>query len=434
MEVIELNEKKVISKDLCQDIENKYNQMLLTPDEQSQLFNKIMGYYQLKQQFIKQSIKKCILCRNNTEHTHNKISDIFTSTYNTQTYCKELKIKCTAKNKCQGMTIKYGIVFNLDDKTNETKKILEFIKHQIIINKNNLLYGLIEEEKGIKLHTTLLEQLKEITDSYKTQLYHVLFYSNNQHMNNDIQQLREDIRYKIIEIKESVIKENYERAIENYIDIIKLHNCLVTMSKYKSTIYSEQLFKCGNGDIPIHEEMASPDFEKLLELTKEPTTKEFKKRNHSKTIKSVATTKATAVKKQATSSTTNTTNPTKNIKKIEKIDHILNHMFILFEGDFIDQLLEDDKEFIEQVYTEMNDLKKIIKYATEEQKKQYDIINELYENKIKELNWSPNKMNDREREDDEDRSPPPLELHIESLNTPNEESLHDKFDSDAIPL
>ena len=427
---MELNEKNETSKNVCEDIENKYNQLLLTPDEQTQLFNKIMGYYQLKEQFIKQSIKKCILCGINAEHKHTNISEIFTSTYNTQTYCKELKIECIAKNKCHGMVIKYGLVFNLDNKTNETKKILEFIKHQIIINKNNILYGLVDEDKGVKLHTSLLEQLKEITDTYKTQLYHLLFYSNNQHMNKDIQQLRDDIKYKIIEIKELISKENYERAIENYIDIIKLHKCLVTMNKYKSTIYSEQLFKCGT-DMPIHD-VPTPDFEKLLEMTKEPTkklTKEIKKKNT--TIKK--NNAKTSVKERTTNPTPSTTTTNKNAtnaKKIDKINHILNHMFIIFEGDFIDQLLEDDKEFIEQVYTEMNELKKIMKYATDEQKEKFNEINEIYENKIKELNWTPSTR----KEDDDDNIPPPLELHIEPLNTPNEASLHDKFDSDAIPL
>jgi len=96
---MEQPEKNEINTDVCQDMENKYNQMLLTTDEQNKLFNKIMGYYQLKEQFIKKSIKKCQLCGNKSEHGNVKASDIFTSSYNPKTYCKELKIACFAKNK-----------------------------------------------------------------------------------------------------------------------------------------------------------------------------------------------------------------------------------------------------------------------------------------------------------------------------------------------
>lgn len=412
---MERTEKNEISTDLCEDMENKYNQMLLTPDEQSQLFNKIMGYYQLKEQFIKQAIKKCQVCGSKSEHG-NKPCDIFTSSYNTHTFCRELKITCCAKNKCRGMVIKYGIVFNLDTQTNENKKLLEFIKEQIIINKNNILYGLIDEEPGINIHNTLLKQLEDITNMYKKQLYYMLFYSNNQHMNKDIQQLRNDIHYKITEIKQHVIKENYVRAIEEYIDIIKLHNCVVNMNKYKSSIYSEQLFKCNSTDINIgggdH-----PDIDTILNITTmappptpEPIEISQKKKNAKTTVKQSDTTTS------------------RHLKKIEKINHILDHMSIIFEDDFIDQLLKDDKNFIEQVYTEMNDLKKIIKYATDEQKDKYDKINTLYENKINELQWTPDQMTD-----DSDDGPPAL-LKIEEIPTTDDPALQNKFDSEAIQL
>jgi hypothetical protein len=416
MEDIEQSEKKEISQDLCENMENKYNQLLLSSEEETILFNKIMVYYQLKEQLIKQSFKKCQLCGNKAEHTHPNISDIFTSTYNKKTQCRELQIKCISKNKCTSMIIKYGIVFNLDNQTNENKKILEFIKNQIIINKNNILYGLVDEEEGVNIHKSLLDKLQEITDIYKTQLYYVLFYANNKHMNKDIQQLRNDIKYKILEIKELIIKENYEKVVENYIDIMNLHKCLINMNKYKSTIYSEQLFKCDT-DIPI-ENNQIPDFNSIVEMTKP-------NKNRNKNIKENK--KKTLKTDQVMEKTT-----TKNIKKIDKITHILNHMLIIFEGDFIDELLDTDKDFIEQVYMEMNDLNKIMKYATKEQQELYEIINDLYQKKIKELNWTPNNM----RGEDEDVPPP--SLHIEEISTPTNPdidiNLRDKFDSDAILL
>lgn len=423
---MEQNEN-VINKDMCEEMESKYNKMLLSVEEQSALSNKIMVYYQLKEQFIKQNVKKCPLCGNKIERPNIPISDIFTSTYNTQTYCKELQIKCISKKKCQGMIIKYGIVFNLNEQSTENKKILDAIKNQIIINKNNLLYGLIDEPDGINIHNTLLEQLQNITNIYKTQLYHVLFYTNNQHMNTDIQQMRNDIKHKIMEIKEYIIKENYEKVIENYIDIMNLHKCLISMNKYKSTIYSEQLFKC-DSDIPM-EHTPIPDLTSVFDITKDiPKKKHIKKTLKNKHSHLTPQPSPQPFAQSPPSQQQPDNKSDKNHKKIDKINHILNHMFLIFDGDFIDELIKDDKTFIEQVYLEMMELNKIIKYATKEQQDQYNIIAELYENKIQELNWSPDQMTQ-----DQDESNQSSPLHIDQIPL-NDTTLRDKFDSSAIEL
>ena len=156
---MEQNLNDISNPNFCGNIENKYNKLLLNEDDRSDLVNKINRYYQLKEELQKKSIKKCPICNQKYDKTNIPIDEICSSSYNNTTFCRELKITCMAKKKCNGMNITYGIVFNLQDKVNENKKILEYLKHKIIINKNNVLYGLISESEGIKIHELLLSEL-----------------------------------------------------------------------------------------------------------------------------------------------------------------------------------------------------------------------------------------------------------------------------------
>jgi hypothetical protein len=426
---MEQNLNDISNPAFCDNIENKYNKLLLNSDEKTELFNKIMKYYQLKSDLLKKSktVKKCPICGQKSDETSININKVCSSTYNTTTYCKELHMKCIAKKKCGGMYITYGVAFNVQNQVNENKKILEFIKHKIIINKNNLLFGLISEQDGIKIHEKLLNELKSITDTYKIQLYHVLFYTNNQRMNKDIQQLRTDLTQKIIEIKEYVNKANYEKVIDNYIEINKLYKCLVNLNKYKITTYTEQLFKCGDPDQPIDPELMPPpppkhtipDFNTIQNITN--------------SVRPSSTNRRTG----ATKSTNNALSTTKNSKKIEKIEHLLNHMNMIFDDNFIDQLLQEDPAFIEQLYTEMTELTNLIKYATPEQNEKYETVRVLYETKLKELGWSPDQIKKDEDDDDDTNSGNPRPLIIEPFEPVTDNTnaeLNNKFELDAIPL
>jgi hypothetical protein len=231
-------------------------------------------------------------------------------------------------------------------------------------------------------------------------------------MNSDIQQLSIDIKSKIAEIKEYVINENYEKVIDNYIDINKLHKCILTLNKYKQTAYSEQLFKCDINDLDMPLQPEITDYDTILNLTK-TIRPEVPKSNNKKTTK-----------------TTNTSTNNKNSGKIKKIEHGLNHMSMLFEDNFIDQLLEEDPAFIEQVYSEMTDLTKLMKYATDDQTQMYNELREVYDNKLKELNWNPgNIIKDTEEEDS------PRRLIIEPVtNHTSDSDAPDRFKLDAITL
>lgn len=411
---MEQNLNDISNPNFCENIENKYNKLLLNEDDRTELVNKITIYYQLKEQLQKQSIKKCPMCGQKYDKVNLPIDDICKSSYNTTTFCRELKITCMAKKKCNGMNIKYGVVFNLQDKVNENKKILEYLKHKIIINKNNVLYGFISETEGIKTHELLLAELHAITDTYKPQLYNVLFYTNNNKMNSDIHQLSVDIKSKIAEIKEYVIHENYEKVIDNYIDINKLYKCLITLNKYKTTAYSEQLFKCDPNDPDITNQSEIPDYNTILNLTKTIRPELPKSNNNKKATKTI-------------NASTNNNNKTGRFKKIE---HGLHHMGMLFEDNFIDQLIQEDPAFIEQAYSEMTELTKLMKYATEEQTKIYNELRVLYDNKLKELNWHPGNIRNDTEEDDA-----PRRLIIEPVTNPVSESdVPDRFVLDAINL
>jgi hypothetical protein len=338
------------SNDTCNLLLDKYADLLLTQDQKSNLHESINFYYNSKAKYIKQKNKKCVICGKPPGST-------FVEKYDDIDYIRSLNIYCNNEVPCQGWSASYGVIFDLESITQNQKKYIDNLKHMIIINKNDMMFGYKSEKESIELHETLISQLEAVTDTYASRLYKYLYFSRNEQMEKDIEKIRNHIDNLKKEISLNVIGQDYNSAVINSLKIKDDMKCLLKYRELEEIGRGEYLFN--EGSVFVINERG-----------------EKKKRETNRKKKKI---EEQEVEKEEDKSSKKKTN-----SKSEKIiDKELKHLFDTF--DIIDELLEVDPDYLEQVEKELTDLKKKInKHGSENHKNEFKLLNNLYKERLKE--------------------------------------------------
>ena len=320
----------------CNNIVNKYQQILLSDEKTTEVNNNIFQYYTM----MAKKSNVCLFCKKP------KSKNIFSTTYAQDTACKTLYIKCTHSPPCPGWSYTYGVMFNVYKQVKTIKKHIEDMKTNIIFNKNNVLYGYISLSDAKKLHDKLLFEIEEQTKVYTVYLYNLLFYTDNVQFTNDITNIKTRIKLKIIEIKPLIEQDNFKEVVKIYKEIIQLYECIRKLNKFVESVTTQQLIHCKDSTTK-----STPS--DLL-----PTGK-----------------KASSTKKSKTPTKT----PTKTKKnKNNHITDLLDSVKDLLENDNIYELVKSNPSSKEDLDTYMSILKEDIQNGTAKQQKEYAKFEKLY--------------------------------------------------------
>jgi hypothetical protein len=356
----------------CSIVVDKYTDLLLTDKQKKEIEDKTNYYYSMK----KNSLKKpgiCVLC-NKRFDSINKRGNQFINSYDESTYCRTLEIVCFASSPCKGWKLVYGVVFNLEELIREHRKQVEEIKRAIIVNKNDLMYGYKERKEAIELHEILIAQLEGIMDTYSTRLYKYLSYANNNRMNEDIDKINKHITLLTEDVKVFVSQDKIKEAVEASLSIKSDYICMKNLKSLQENSYREYLFNCESQFVE-EEEVSKKESEKSSK-EKEVIEKTQKKKN-----KQIEKEKTVEEKKESS--------------KKKKIEQELNHLFMTF--DIIDELLDADPDFLDQISKEIKKLKLMIKKnGTEEHEDEFKTIEDLFDTKFREVE---EKKKEEEREE-----------------------------------
>lgn len=336
----------VASNDSCNLLLDKYADLLLTEDKKTSLHDSINFYYNSKAKYLKQKNKKCAICGKPPGSS-------FVETYDDVDYIRSLNIYCNNDDPCQGWSASYGVIFDLESITQNQKKYIDNLKHMIIINKNDMMFGYKSEKESIELHETLITQLEAVSDTYASRLYKYLYFSRNEQMSKDIEKIKTHIDNLKKDISLNVISEDYNSAVINSLKIKDDMKCLL---KYR------ELEEIGRGEYLFNNDSSFVINERG----------EKKKRESNRKKKNIEEREVEKEEQEEKSSKKKTDQKSK--KAIEKE---LKHLFDTF--DIIDELLDVDPDYLEQVEKELTDLKKKInKHGSENHKNEFELLNNLY--------------------------------------------------------
>lgn len=103
---------------------------------------------------------KCVMCKQPG-------GTIFSSTYNSTQFSRELKATCNSKSPCKlNINILVGNYYQLDSSTMDLKSDLDDFKKDVIITKNNQLFGLKNVNDTLETFEKLKDEISDTTDLY----------------------------------------------------------------------------------------------------------------------------------------------------------------------------------------------------------------------------------------------------------------------------
>jgi len=340
----------------CNHIVDTYRNQLLTDAEINTVSSKIFQYYTHR---LKKS-NTCIFCK------QAKSRNEFLSKYNQKTFCRTLRIKCMhPTNPCKGWVYEYGVRFNLYKYVNDVASRIDAIKTQIIINKNNLLYGYTSVKNSKQYHDKFIQDITIETEIYKETLHDLLYYIENTELDNELNTLHSKIREKIQEIKQYVGQSNFKEGSNMHNDILELYACINKLNSFIRSVETEQLIRLDKSKSST--EYVDDHEDNIQEEIKPPKSREPRKTTPRKT--SSRKTSATIPVKEKDMGA--------HDDVINDIEDIINNVKLIMLKDVAviksDTALKDDLE----VY--MSVLKDDISKGTPEQKTEYASLLSKYE-------------------------------------------------------
>ncbi len=340
-----------IKNDTCDSIIDKYTTHLLNETERLEVSHKIFQYYTLK---MKKSAT-CVFCKK--PHTKNE----YYSKYNPKTTCRTLRIKCVNTNHpCAGWSFTYGVIYNIHETVLNTMRTSDGIKTNVIVNKNDELYGYVSEDVAQKKHQKLLIELEKNNSSYISQLYDVLIYTENPKLNAEHERLKAELFDTTAMLKQS--DGNIASIIRNNNHIRELHKCIQRISTVIKSLKTEQLVHCRSEHITesakdtsiIHTSEIDPNMSVKSRLTVSRQNKRGKSSNNRVVIPPpppVASTPLNASQK--------------------KIENTLRNVNDILGSSVT---LEGATEMMDDLDTYMLFLKKNISKGTVDQQEQYRLV------------------------------------------------------------
>ena len=224
----------------CKEIVKKYQKILLSDEETVEVHNNVFQYYTLRSK----KSNTCLFCK------QPKSKNEFINSYNRKTACKTLTIKCIhSSNPCPGWTYTYGVMFNVYNYVYELRKKIEKLKTQIIINKNNVLYGYATLSEATKVHQKLLSEIEDNTQVYTLYLYNLLYYTDNNQLSKDMATIKTKIKIKIIDIHKLTTQDNLKEVVMVYKEIMQLYECIHKLKFLINSVITQHLIKCESSTV-----------------------------------------------------------------------------------------------------------------------------------------------------------------------------------------
>lgn len=382
----------------CSMLVEKYTDLLLTEKQKKDIVDKTNYYYSMKKMAMKKK-RTCVLC--NKQFAANKKGSQFVATYDDTTFCRTLEIVCLAEPPCKGWRLTYGVVFDLEQLVRDHKSKIDTLKRAIIVNKNELMFGYKSNKDAIELHDTLVSQLEGIMETYSTRLYKYLSYANNNRMNEDIDKINKHIVLLTSEIKQLVAQEQIKEAVEASMSIKNDYVCMKKLKNIQENSYREYLFNCESQF--VQDEIVMVEGKK-------------------KSSKQKATIERMQKKETAIVDKEELKQKKREEKTKQTIEKELQHLFDTY--DMFDEFLKDDPDFAEQTIKEIRALKiKIKKHGTEDQKAEFNTVEDLLDEKLKEIKKNKVRKEEKEREKIQ-----------ELLNAPDDEALKTMVEADMEEL
>lgn len=349
---------------LCDTIIDTYRNQLLTDAEIHTVSSKIFQYYTYRGK----KTNTCIFCK------QVKSRNEFMSKYNQKTSCRTLRIKCIhPTNPCKGWVYEYGVRFNLYKYVQDLSKRIDDIKTQIIINKNNLLYGYNSVSKSTQHHDKFIAEIKMETDIYQEALRDLLSYTENTQLNAEINTLYAKISEKIQEIKQYVGQSKFKEVSGMQQDIVQMYQCVNKLNSFIRSAETEQLIR-------LDKSHTSTDYVDDIEdaITDHGAPPKARSTRITKTREKSS--KTPPVSKKATPTLLKKEEEVINNSSYEIISDIednINYVKLAMDKDFA--LMKSDKSLQEDLDVYMSVLKDNISKGTLDQQKEYAILLSKYE-------------------------------------------------------
>jgi len=191
-----------------------------------------------KQEEYKKFIPNCINCKR-------KVSSIFTNEYDEEKQTRFLKAICgDTQSPCSlNITLMMGNVEPYTEYINLLEDEIKNLKYKIILDKNNLLFGLITSEKALENFEDYKSEITTTTDTLYSYLDGYLKIVDNKEKKEELDSLLEDIYDYIQKIKDLIKSykkdkdDNIDRYIKSAVEIY-VENIIPLLKKRRELEYS----------------------------------------------------------------------------------------------------------------------------------------------------------------------------------------------------
>jgi len=187
-----------------------------------------------KREEFKKSKPKCINCKR-------PVGTIFETKYNKDTETRIAKSMCGDKvDKCPlNIEINFGSIKNVAQEVNDYHKQIVDVKEQIIIIKNNILFGYTTPDESVAKFSELKETLDDLTESYESLLvsYNAIYeFSNKKQYLIDTERKIYDY---IKQMKDMIVDYNKELNLQYITDAVEIYvtSLMPILEEYRDTRY-----------------------------------------------------------------------------------------------------------------------------------------------------------------------------------------------------
>uniref|UniRef100_A0A6C0BUA4 Uncharacterized protein n=1 Tax=viral metagenome TaxID=1070528 RepID=A0A6C0BUA4_9ZZZZ len=148
-----------------------------------------------KKNLIKSVVPKCVNCQR-------RVSSIFETKVN-DNFEKVLKAMCgDRKDPCPfDIEINLGITYDLRDLMNENEEETNKFKHQIILDKNDFLFGYIDSEEAVQKFDEIKDEIKGSIETSEYYLSLLNEKTDNVDKKNNLKKIQTEVYTNISNIK-----------------------------------------------------------------------------------------------------------------------------------------------------------------------------------------------------------------------------------------
>jgi hypothetical protein len=133
--------------------------------------------------------------------------------------CGDKKDPCTLN-----INIGLGLIYNLQNDIYHDEKIISDLKREIVIDKNDLLFGYITAKDAVEKFDIIKDKVAEITKMYEYSLQEYLNIANNSEKKQEINDIQVELYRNLITFNELISEYSLKQEIQYIIDAITLYN------------------------------------------------------------------------------------------------------------------------------------------------------------------------------------------------------------------